>query len=102
MDLDLRIQDLHLFRTLRPAQLKVPKANLQRNFPISSLAASLISYEHKPERHITKFDLDVLGELASVMDIECVTSSNYNQLYTDLILNFMVCKFHKLKSCVLC
>ena len=49
------------------------------------ITTSLISFEHKPERHITKVDLDVLGELPSVMDIECVTSPKYNQLYTDLI-----------------
>ena len=57
----------------------------KNTFLYASLAASLISYEHQPERYITKFDLDVLGELTSVMDIECVTSPKYNQLYTDLI-----------------
>ena len=51
----------------------------------ASLAASLLSYEQRPERHITKFDLLVLGELTSVMDIECVSSPKYSKLYKDLI-----------------
>ena len=75
---------IHFERYDQPEK-KYQRQIYKDTFLYSSPAASLISYEQKPERHITKFELDVLGDLTSVTDIECVTSPKYNELYTDLI-----------------
>ena len=75
---------IHFERDDQPDK-KYRRQIYQDTFLYTSQAASPISYETKPERHITKFELEVLGEQTSVMDIDSVTSPKHNQLYTDLV-----------------